>query len=267
MAHSTQEHTSGITWMLHSPQVDEATLAEALVSEFYAGLYAFSLALSDRSHLASAAGQSAIAQAVSGRHRFWGETSLRAWLYHLVYLHHQKDPSQDQSSYSLRPLAVCTSSATVNPSPPDEAQEFKLEDPLPFLLSYGHGLVEEEIAYVLGEKLSDLRSRLNRSRLQMYAAAFPPSKPSAEHLQYLDLLISAQQETLSFAEQVELDQHMTGCPFCREFPSRLPALEKAWKEQLKPVPLQSDHARAAMRQINSIIYGRANGRKHLLPVK
>jgi hypothetical protein len=268
MAHSKHEHTSGITWMLHSAQVDDATLAEALVSGFYAGLYAFALALSHRSHLASAAGQSAIAQAVSGRHRFWGETSLRAWLYRLIYLHIQKDPSQRQSSFSFRPLAVSTLPATVNPSLlQGKPQHFELDDPLPFLLSYGHGLAEEDIAYVLGEKLSDLRSRLNRSRLHLYAATFPPSKPSAEHLQYLDLLISAQRETLSLAEQAELDRHITGCPFCQEFRSRLPALEKAWREQLKPALLQSDQVRDAMRQINSIIYGRTNERKHLLPVK
>jgi hypothetical protein len=83
-----------IEWMLHDSQIDDATLAEALAAEYYPGLHAFVLALNRKPYLPSPnPGIEAIAQAVSERHRFWNDTTLKAWLYRLAYQIHTRNQS------------------------------------------------------------------------------------------------------------------------------------------------------------------------------
>jgi DNA-directed RNA polymerase specialized sigma24 family protein len=254
-------------WMIHNNLIDDATLVEAMLSEFYAGLHGFIFSLSGQPQLASAAGQQAIAQAVMGRHRFWNENSLRAWLYRLAYLHLQKDLSQGKSIFSQSLRVARKSPASPNVPPQDKTARLYLENRLPALLSYGHGLEQAEIAYILGETTSDLHSYLNQNRLNLYLNAYPTSQLPEDHDRYIDLTFPPPTQSLSFAEQLELEQHLPDCRFCQDFRQRLPDLEKGWRNQFKPATLQPELARIALREIRSLVTASANGRKHLLPVK
>ena len=73
MGDFNQEPSRSITWMLHSAEINDSALAEALVIEFYAGVIAFAMSVSGNPDLAISAGKAAIVQTVSRRYKFWGK--------------------------------------------------------------------------------------------------------------------------------------------------------------------------------------------------
>jgi DNA-directed RNA polymerase specialized sigma24 family protein len=217
MGQSNHEPPHSISWMLHSAHVENAALAEVLVSEFYTGLYAFGLSLSGHPELASSSGQAAIAQAISERHRFWNETSLCAWLYRLTYRNLQKKTSLSKLINRIGILGIANFPPVKKTSTQSKALGLDPQDEILLLLSYGHDLEDEEIAYVVQVEPSDIHTRLNRCRTILYRAAYPTSQFSVDHFQLLELSYPAKTDPLPSAEQNRIDQHMAGCPPCQEF--------------------------------------------------
>jgi hypothetical protein len=199
---------NSIEWMLHDSQIDDATLAEALAAEYYPGLHAFVQALNPKLFLPSLnPGIEAIAKAVSDRHRFWNDTTLKAWLYRLAYQINTRkqfllanfrwlprfwEPKRDEKNF-----------------PTMDLKSLDPEQHLPLLLIYGHGLDEEEVAYILNVPVSKVRSRLNRARRYLYTAAYPDSLEV--HSKYLEMLQPISGAQKSIETQLELDKHLSGC--------------------------------------------------------
>jgi hypothetical protein len=267
MHRSDQEPSSSIAWMLHSAQVDDATLIEALSSEFYAGLYAFALELSGQPHRATVITQGSICKAVRDRHRFWNETTLRAWLYRLAYLQYQNNPASNKFTISgwiqagLGFFLGKKALSSAGFSRPDQ------QSPSPILLRYGHSLEEDEITYVLGEDPAHLHSGLVRDQLKLFEAAYPSSLPPEGHARYIELSYPAQADSLTLSDQLELEQHLTNCSFCQEYRQLLPELEKTWRDHLKPATLPVKQVQAAVLEATTHFAGHDNGHPRLLPLK
>jgi len=263
----SHEPSASITWMLQSAEINDSALAEALVTEFYTGVIAFAQTLSGNSHLATSAGQAAIIQAVTRRYRFWGETSLQAWLYRLVYLHLRKNGIQDRQSPSQQAQTARKRVPGKFGAIPSDHPGLILNDPLPFLLYYGHGLTEAEIAYILGRELAHLLSNLNQDRMLIFTATHPSFQPHEFHSRFIEASSLAQMGLLDNHIQGELEQHLAGCPLCQAYLSQLPKLEVTWKEELKPASLRTAQVRVACRHILAILSKKAKDPKQLLPYK
>ena len=267
MGDLNQEPSSSITWMLHSAEINDSALAEALVIEFYEGVIAFAMSVSGNPDLAKSAGQAAIIQAVTGRHRFWGETSLRAWLYRLAYLYLQKNVIQDRQSPSRQALVAQKRMPRKYAPIPADHPSLSLRDPLPFWLYYGHGFTEAEIVYVLEKELSQLLFSLNQDRFHLFSAKHSSGLPSENHIRFIDLSCLAQMGLLDINGQLELEQHLADCRLCQAYRNQLPRLEESWKEELKPPAIGTAQVRVALRHITAILSKKTNGPKYLLPFK
>jgi DNA-directed RNA polymerase specialized sigma24 family protein len=256
---------NSIEWMLHDSQIDDATLAEALAAEYYPGLHAFVLALNRKSYLPSPNPViEAIAKAVSDRHRFWNDTTLKAWLYRLAYQINTRkqsllpnfrwlprfwEPKQDEKNF-----------------PTVDLKSLDPEQHLPLLLIYGHGLDEEEAAYIFDLPVSKVRSRLNRAQRHLYTAAYPDSLEV--HAKYLEMLQPGGGVLQSIEAQLELDKHLSGCTGCQKYRDQLPVLERSWKDEYKPVSLPLDQIHNAQEEIHALIANRTHNRNLLLlPLK
>ncbi len=73
--------TLTLDWMLQSTQVDDVTLAEALVERFHQGLSCLAEAILGDPASARQVACETIAWAVLNRRQFWNETPLKPWLY------------------------------------------------------------------------------------------------------------------------------------------------------------------------------------------
>ena len=250
--------------MLHDTQIDDASLAKVLVAEYYPRLHAFALALHGKPYPAYLnPGQEAIAKAIIERHRFWNETTLRAWLYRLTYHLHNKKPSYKR----LSRLSRLVEDRIIE----KDEKGNKSQDPgnyLLLLLAYGHELSEDEIAYVMGIPVSKIHFQLNQVRRQVYTAAFPGNRSSIRHTKYLDMIHPAPGARLTFDAQLELEQHLGSCADCANYRDQLLILEQSLKEEYRPGSLTLEQVQYAEEEIGSVIAGRTYGRKHLLqPLK
>jgi DNA-directed RNA polymerase specialized sigma24 family protein len=254
-----------IEWMLHDSQIDDATLAEALAAEYYPGLHAFVLALNRKPYLPSPnPGIEAIAQAVSERHRFWNDTTLKAWLYRLAYQIHTRNQST-LANFGWLPRFRELKQDVEN-FPTLDLKSLDLEQHLPLLLIYGHGLDEGETAYILNLPVSKVRSRLNRARRHLYTAAYPDSLEV--HTKYLEMLQPVAGVPQPVETHLELDQHLSGCTGCQKYRDQLPVLERSWKDEYKPGPLPYDQIHNAKEEIYALIANRTHKRNLLLlPLK
>jgi hypothetical protein len=251
---------NSIEWMLHDSQIDNFTLAEALAAEYYPGLHAFVLALNRTPSLPSPnPGLEAIAKAVSERHRFWNDTTIQAWLYRLAYQIHNRN----QSAFAnfLRLPRFLKPKQNKNSFPGEDQDYLDPEQHLPLLLIYGHGLDEEEAAYILNLPVLKVRSRLKRARRYLYTAAYPDSLEI--HSQYLEMLRPGAGAQKSIEAQLELDKHLLDCTGCQMYRDKLPALERSWKDEYRPVPLPFDQIHKAKGEIQALI-AHQNQRRNLL---
>jgi hypothetical protein len=257
-----------IEWMMHDNRVHETTLIHALASEYYVGLHAFASALVEEPGLTSLHPiHQAIAKAVSERHRFWNEVSLRAWLYHLTFQFCEKD--KPSIFFSVKFLFGSHNELSRGGNPDHKKPtEINIKDQLPVLLAYGHEFSVEEIAYILGITIPKVKSRLNQARLQMYGNAISGDKYSEIHSHYLEMLHNLSSTSIASDDQLEFDRHINSCSGCQAYKALLPAMEQTWKEEFKPHPHQPNQAELATDEINSIVVGRTNGWNFfILPLK
>jgi hypothetical protein len=249
-----------IEWMLHDSQIDDATLAEALAEEYYPGLHAFVLALNLKPYLPSPnPGLEAIAKAVSERHRFWNDTTLQTWLYRLAYQIHNLNQSP-LANFRWRPRFLKPKQDQKN-LPTRDLEYLDSEQHLPLLLTYGHGLDEADVAYILNVPISIVCTRLKRARRYLYTAAYPDSLEI--HSQYLEMLRPGAGAQKSIEAQLELDKHLLECTGCQKYRDKLPALERSWKDKYRPVPLPFDQIHKAKGEIQALI-AHQNQRRSLL---
>lgn len=85
MLDDIQNYSLEPDWMLQSSQVSDSSLICELVKSYYPGLHRLAFALLEDAEKAGIVSEKAIRWGVANRHRFWGSTSLRAWLYAWVY--------------------------------------------------------------------------------------------------------------------------------------------------------------------------------------
>jgi DNA-directed RNA polymerase specialized sigma24 family protein len=77
-------HSGDLGWMFQGPQVDDHSLVQALVHEYYSGLLRFSYFQSGDSRLANQIAQNTLWTVVHERYRYWGDPPIKVWMYSLA---------------------------------------------------------------------------------------------------------------------------------------------------------------------------------------
>jgi hypothetical protein len=232
---SIGKQTPGVelAWMLQDAQVSDKALAQALVVEYFPGLYAFAHELTkDPDHALAhsekvlALSEKVLAEAVRGRGRIQVRSSLRAWLYEKVYRESAAAPGWRRRGEGKGGGA----------------------DDLPLSLWCGHGLLEEEIGEALGLPVKEVLERIGRGYLEAYRRFFLGEAPGEDHLPYLlPLLLPGSLREEQTGLPVSGLAHRERCAACRTFVKMLPALEKRLAEEY--APQQAPESSLALREV------------------
>lgn len=173
-------HSSNLEWMFQNNQVADEDLLKVLTSEFYSAIYTLALALKREPEKARDAAKQTLLAAVSDRHRYWGQQSLKVWLYSLTVNISQRSnqrsrgdepgkakPAPEQSPYTRLEM--------LQPSPEQDETSLQFEnwlaelkgmDVVLLVLRYNLGLVAEEIGQVLRLKTTQVHKSLHAIREQ-----------------------------------------------------------------------------------------------------
>lgn len=237
-----KEPSNGVEWMLQNAQVDHASLADAMTAAYYPGLYSFAYRLSGIRRSADKMAARAIAEGVTGRHRIFSDTSLRAWLHAHVYR---------QCAGVKGNRALWTRSFLNTPRPVHPCKGM-VDDKLPanvekgqallLALHYEHSFSIDEIAFVLDFDVETTLFRLNMARLAFYTVVFQENDLSSDHVRTIGLAHAGAESRLSAVEQSELQDHLDSCSACQTYLARLPELEAALLRSFISEPVEDINA-------------------------
>lgn len=240
--------SSDLGWMLQSTQVDDTALLQALVHEEYRDIYQLSAFLMGDATLGIEAAQQALVSAILNRHRYWGEASLKAWLYKLVYKDCQKMLGKNNLSRGGLHAGVDREMA-------EELRFLDQRQLLVMFLRYGLWLDMAQIGYIIdlkpevvGSSLSALRLELE-DRLGVDKENSSKQAPAVQHLQIRVKIHSAADGQLEAQEVDALKDHLKECVECRSVAERLSALEirlKRFFGAIWPAPSLSESAQQAL---------------------
>ncbi|MFO7623675.1 MAG: hypothetical protein R6V73_04940 [Anaerolineales bacterium] len=232
MLKDTQNFNSELEWMLHSTEVDDAVLLEALLHRYYPGLYQLTLMVTNDPLMAVTAAGQALSAAVARRHRYSGETSLRAWIYGLAYRATRKSPVKNRPAEEMGDKRYAS-----NDQMETDVQERLLvvlrgldsKHSLPLVLRYLHGLNLGEVAHVLRIRERSAHARLDAVRRQCQGALYPDSPRSLPHAEIEELMREALDGLLDgkgdFNNIARMEMHLDECGECKGFSNRLSVLE------------------------------------------
>ncbi|MCZ7551094.1 MAG: hypothetical protein M5U05_00690 [Anaerolineales bacterium] len=80
----TSDYAPDLEWMLQSGQVSQETLLEALISEYYPGVFRLAFATLDNRRAARKTANGVFARALLELHRYRPQQSIELWLYRLA---------------------------------------------------------------------------------------------------------------------------------------------------------------------------------------
>jgi DNA-directed RNA polymerase specialized sigma24 family protein len=246
MLKNAQDMNSELEWMLHSTEVDNAVLLEALLHRYYPGLYQLTLLVTDDPLMAMMAAGQALTTAVARRHRYTGETSLRAWIYAMAYRGIRKVRKENRPAEEMGGKWDLSNDQI----DPDEQErllgvlrELDIKHILPMVLRYLHGLSLGEVAHVLGIRERHAHTRLDSIRRQCQGALYPDSPRNLPHAEIEELMREALDGLLDekgdFNNIARLEMHLDECGQCKGFSNRLSVLEgriKACVPRLWSIP-------------------------------
>ena len=136
-------HPPSLDGLPQNLQVSDAQLSETLLKEYGLELARLALALLGNVLLAWQVVRQTIVQAVLNRHHFWGEVSLRAWLFRLAVIEYNRLPARVEADKSLYLLA--------DPQLLEALGAMGHKFILVVILSHGCDFTTDEIAFVLGK--------------------------------------------------------------------------------------------------------------------
>lgn len=241
--------SNAIQWMLHSVEVSDAALAEALVIEYHADLQAFGLWLAEDPVEAGQIARQAIVEAVARRHRFFVDVGLKTWLYSLAYQAFGSKRYEKRSLLSRLRGALTSmkwegqgkgGSGQVGESPPagngylrgkDLVESLEREQALILLLFYAYGFSTLESGYVLGLDPDEARNHLSSARRALYEAAYPYSPLTFGHHRYI-ALFHGEEDGAPGEAKPELEQHLEACPECSQYVQRFTGLQARMLSEL-----------------------------------
>jgi DNA-directed RNA polymerase specialized sigma24 family protein len=277
---NTGDRPNSIEWMLQSTEVSDHALLEILTEFVYPDLLRFGRQLSLSSESSSRLAAAAVVMAVRSRHRFWNQTSLKAWLFYIFFQKVKPPKTWLFYLFELSPFrGVYRGQAGWRPISTDTQKrgarsgETIIEnlDPdtrLPFMLAYGHGFGIQETAYILRSQLETVRAALDSARRSLYSLAYPHTPLPYGHAAFIASIHSLSTGPLPLDEQAILDRHLDECAGCRMYAQRLPGLEMQWAEELdsgiEPPEQRQSAQDQAIYQAASQIKGHRRGS---LPIK
>ncbi|RPI35133.1 MAG: sigma-70 family RNA polymerase sigma factor, partial [Chloroflexota bacterium] len=254
MLDNKPEVTSELEWMLQNSQVDDGMLGEALVREYYASIYHLAISILKDHSKAGEVARETIHQAVANRHRYWGETRLRVWLYRIAY---QKCRRLAGLFISQKAGDAISLDSTTSGSPPEREEEgerlWKVivtsgeKNRLPMLLRYVHNLPVREIALVLQANERTVHSRLEHSRQKLkdlgLSAGQPVPAQSNPHYEIEDLISEDLDGILpadaNSQDRARLADHLLECEPCKKHASDLAVLDAKIRQSFlahSPIP-------------------------------
>lgn len=216
---------SELEWMLQSAEIEDALLIEALIHKYYAGLYQLTLSVTENPQAATRAAGQAITSAVSMRHRYSGEYSLRVWLYSLG-CHLALKSAQKRQWAAPTKKGDKQGSGDVSKS----LSSLDKKHSLPVILRYVHGLSLTETSHILGLRERTVHARLNEVRRVCLSALFPGSEKEPPHPDMIDFMREALDGMLegknSFEYQARLEMHLDECRDCTAYSALLKKVEE-----------------------------------------
>jgi RNA polymerase sigma factor (sigma-70 family) len=232
MLKNAQDLNSELEWMLHSAEVDDAALLEALLHRYYPGLYQLTLMVTNDPLAAMSAVGQALTTAVYRRHRYTGENSLRAWIYAMAYRATRRSPVK----IKLADEKGDKQDLTYGQEEVDDQERLLTilrgldgRQSLPLVLRYLHGLSLVDVAHVLGIRQRKAAACLDKIRRQCQGALYPDSSKTLPHADIEELMREALDGLLDdkgdFNNIARLEMHLDECGECKGFSNRLSVLD------------------------------------------
>jgi hypothetical protein len=231
---------------LQDNRVSDADLLEALVEEFYSGLYALALSVLLEPRQARLAVVQALAVIAAHRREYWGEQSLVVWINRLALEHYHKP------GWSW-PWALLNRSFKGEKKLTGYFQHLTCLDELErviLALRYGQRLSLEDISAILDASSTRVQIYLKVARKAIQDAAGlgdkAPSEPDqtgVTHTAIIETIEQAADGVLEADQRVDLERHLGECPPCREKAVALMELENHIREGISNEVVEEDSAK------------------------
>lgn len=194
------EMAPDLEWMLQSGQAPREILAEALVHEYYAGVYHLALLVLDDTNAARRATRNAFGAALLSAYRYREQDGIQAWLYSIVIETLQKALKQFQRLRALKASLPFKHKPTdfglSTPETERDAQIWLEIDAMPevqritLLLYLVQGWNTEQLARLHKIHPDDAATQLRNLRLQLFSALWEDLQAEANNrLDNLDVIV------------------------------------------------------------------------------
>jgi tetratricopeptide (TPR) repeat protein/DNA-directed RNA polymerase specialized sigma24 family protein len=234
--------SSDLDWMMQNLQVSDAQLIQILTGEFYEKLFNLAISVTNDPEKATNAVEKTLIETVSNRRRYWGNPSLKAWMYGLC-LRFSQEPQPRRSilaklpflsgrvSYEVvRPVNVeslaeeCrTVGKEIVSLPPDEN--------LLLFLHYVHGLAAPDVAYILKTNEGLILAQLQEIRQKVGDHSQPGQgaqrkvNTTDHHQVFRKQYQAALDQKINEKDAYELKQHLLSCTGCRDYAAHMAEID------------------------------------------
>lgn len=194
-----------LDWMMQNGQIQDKMLAQALVEEFYEDALLFAAyRLNDLSKSRKLVGD-VIINAVSNRHHYWGDTSLKAWIIQMVSDSIRKSGGNggEQSQFQV------INEKRLNRLDPDL---FEVA-----ILHLGIGFSVKEIAFVKRKDKQDILFQIGRLYHQLTNEPTAHIPGAMRHDSFMEAIHRSVSGEIDDEDRQQLDIHLESCQLCRDY--------------------------------------------------
>ena len=241
---SDQDQERELAYLFQNGQPGDPRLFELLGTYFGADLYRLIWALlpdklltSSASSLIDALAREVLVDAISQPQRFWGEPSLRNWLYALVWQHIKRRVHSPWNRFR-QPRSSSLPLIQQNESEPIPSRESKIRTVMTTLpsnqrfviiLHYGHGRSPEDIHSILDLPKSKTIRYLNEARINLVAKGleipYPQGRVHRDVIEHFELNREKSNESDPNLP-ASIIEHSSTCPQCSAWLAGMKTLEQ-----------------------------------------
>jgi len=203
-----------LEWMMQNEQIQDEMLARALVEEFYEEALLFAAyRLNDPDKARRLVGD-AIIKAVSNRHHYWGDSSLKAWIVQMVSDSIRK---YEGNGGELTQVKIINEKR-FNRLDPDLIEIA--------ILHFGIGLSVQEIAFVKRKDKQDILFQISRLYHQLTDEPTSHIPGAMRHDSFMEAVNRSVSGEIDDDDRQQLETHLESCHLCRDYAAKVEKLRR-----------------------------------------
>lgn len=214
--HSDAE--AGLDWMMQNHQINDDLLIQALVQEYYREAFRFAVfRLNDRL-VARGLVEDVILKAVSDRHRYWGDASLKSWIFQKV-----SDACSRRYGSGIESLSpACGRLRHLNPDLVELA-----------LLHFDSSLSVQEIAFVQKKNRQEVLHQIDRLYQKLAGEVGFQRLAERQHFSIIEAINRSANGEIEGETRTQMYTHLESCQSCRDYAARVENLRTKIGEDFK----------------------------------